>query len=229
MDSKDGSASQYLVYQNQNLKQGKENYDQCIARSDRPPSQDYFLHTPTDKLDTITYYDSSTVSYHYNNLDQLIGMDDAVGTTDYLNHPYIYDDAGRLTHSRDSNGNTVDYAYDEVGNLTALTYPDGKTVTYTYDKLNRLKTVTIDWLSSNKVAIYTDYDAAGRLPGFTNFNGTTTAYGYDNANRLTSINNQAGANIISSYTFTLDGNGNRTNIEQNEPYTPAMVSSNDRP
>ena len=47
-----------------------------------------------------------------------------------------------------------------------------------------------------------------------NFNGTKATYDYDNANRLTSINNQAGANVISNYIFTLDGNGNRTNVAQ---------------
>jgi RHS repeat-associated protein len=68
-----------------------------------------------------------------------------------------------------------------------------------------------------------DYDAAGRLPGFANFNGTQTTYGYDNANRLTAINNlKADSTIISNYTFTLDGNGNRTNIDQTEPYAPAI-------
>ena len=73
----------------------------------------------------------------------------------------------------------------------------------------------------------TDYDAAGRLPGFTNFNGTQTAYSYDNANRLTAINNQkADTSVISSYAFTMDGNGNRTNIVQNEPYAPAIGDGN---
>jgi len=240
-DQENPSKSTHFIYDKRGLLQSKRDlldktatytyYDNGLPwnvfdrnNTSQTPTAAY-TYTPTDKINTITYYDSSAVSYHYNNLDQLIGMEDAVGTTDYTNHPYTYDDAGRLTHTRDSNGNTIGYAYDESGNLITLSYPDGKTVTYTYDKLNRLKTVTIDWLSSNKVATYTDYDAAGRLPGFTNFNGTTTNYGYDNASRLTSISNQAGANVISSYTFTLDGNGNRTNITQTEPYTPAIGSN----
>ena len=68
-----------------------------------------------------------------------------------------------------------------------------------------------------------DYDEAGRLPGFANFNGTMTGYGYDNANRLTVIDNQkSNASVISNYIFTLDGNGNRTNTGQTEPYAPAI-------
>jgi RHS repeat-associated protein len=72
-----------------------------------------------------------------------------------------------------------------------------------------------------------DYDAAGRLPGFANFNSTQTTYGYDNANRLTAINNQMSDNsVISSYAFTFDSNGNRTNIAQNEPYAPSIGEGN---
>jgi YD repeat-containing protein len=76
-------------------------------------------------------------------------------------------------------------------------------LTYTYDELNRLYTVT-NWL--NQTATYS-YDAAGRLTSLTHFNGTVTTYGYDNANRLMSQ-----SSAVASYQFTLDGNGNRTNI-----------------
>jgi|GEM_PF-2950574 len=68
-----------------------------------------------------------------------------------------------------------------------------------------------------------DYDAAGRLPGYTHFNGTKTNFGYDNASRLTAITNQKqDDSTISSYAYTLDGNGNRTGITQNEPYSAAL-------
>jgi YD repeat-containing protein len=47
----------------------------------------------------------------------------------------------------------------------------------------------------------------------TNFNGTVTTYGYDNANRLTSLENKkSDATILASYSFSLDANGNRTQI-----------------
>ncbi|KUG21933.1 hypothetical protein ASZ90_008299 [hydrocarbon metagenome] len=192
-----------------------DNAGRLISKTDRKNQTITYTYTPSDKMDTITYPDASTVSFTYNTLDRMTAMQDAIGTA-----AYVYDDAGRLTSMTDSNGFTISYAYDANGNLTTLTYPGNKVVSYTYDALNRLKTVTINWL--NQTATYADYDAAGRLPGFTNFNGTATTYGYDNASRLTSINNQAGANVISSYTFALDANGNRTNIVQSEPYAPAL-------
>ncbi len=45
-----------------------------------------------------------------------------------------------------------------------------------------------------------------------------TTYGYDDADRLTSQGSP-----IAAYQFTLDGNGNRTQIVQDEPYTPVMT------
>ncbi|KQC11411.1 MAG: hypothetical protein APR62_01650 [Smithella sp. SDB] len=192
-----------------------DNAGRLISKTDRKNQTITYTYTPSDKMDTITYPDASTVGFTYNTLDRMTAMQDAIGTA-----AYVYDDAGRLTSMTDSNGFTISYAYDANGNLTSLTYPGNKKVIYIYDALNRLQTVTIAWL--NQTATYADYDPAGRLPGFTNFNGTTTTYNYDNASRLTSISNQAGANVISSYTFTLDGNGNRTDITQNEPYSPAI-------
>ncbi len=59
----------------------------------------------------------------------------------------------------------------------------------------------------------------------TNFNGTTTAYEYDDADRLTSLENRkSGNSVLSTYTFTLDGNGNRTQIIRDEPLSPSLQS-----
>ena len=183
-----------------------------------------YTYTPTSKIDTITYPDASTVRFTYNNQhDDLTGMQDSIGSTSYG-----YDFAHRLTSSTftytlNPYSFTVAYSqYDANGNLTELTYPGNKKVIYTYDELNRLKTVKIDWL--NKTATY-NYDDAGRLTSLTNFNNTVTNYGYDNANRLTSLENKkSDTTILASYSFTLDGNGNRTQTVQNEPLTLTLTT-----
>ncbi|MBI5196253.1 MAG: transglutaminase [Nitrospirae bacterium] len=190
------------------------------SRKDRNNQTITYSYTPTDKPDTITYPDSSTVHFTYDQYDQLTGMQEAIGSSSYG-----YDAVGRLTSQTDANGFAVAYGYDAAGNLTSITYPGNKTVNYTYDALNRLKTVT-NWLS--QTATY-NYDDAGRLTSLTNFNGTVTTYGYDNANRLTAFDNKkSDTTILASYSFTLDGNGNRTQVVQNEPLTqipnPADVS-----
>ena len=192
------------------------------AKDARPVLQDTpYSYTPADKIDTITYHDTSTVEFTYNQLDQLTAMDDALGTTSYT-----YDVTGRIASLTDPHGFVVSYAYDDAGNVTDLTlsHPSSptlsnKTVHYTYDALNRLETVRIDWLSGQPTATYS-YDAAGRLYQLDHFHASTVAYGYDNANRLTSLENRkSNSDAIAIYAFTLDANGNRTGITQTEPDT----------
>lgn len=187
------------------------------TKTDRLGVQIGYAYTPTGKLERIAYPNASTVNFTYNNLDNLIGMQDALGTTGYS-----YDRAGRLISMTNPQGFAIGYAYDEAGNLTELTYPGNRRVLYGYDELNRLKTVRIDWLGLT--AAYA-YDAAGRLISLRNFNGTETTYGYDDANRLTSLGNKkSDTSVIANYQFTLDGNGNRSQSVQNEPL-PAVVES----
>jgi len=179
-------------------------------RTDRNSHTITYAYTPSDKVEKITYPDATTVNYTYNILDNLTSMQDATGTSNYT-----YDPVNRITSQTDSRGIVVHYIYDLAGNLTELTYPGDRKVLYTYDDLYRLKTVRIDWL--NQEASYA-YDEAGRLISLTNFNGTVTTYGYDSAGRPTTIDNaKSDGSTISSYRFTLDGNGNRTGVEQNEP------------
>jgi RHS repeat-associated protein len=193
-----------------------DNAGRLFRITDRNSNAITYSFTPTDKIDTITYQDASTVHFTYDNNDSLITMQDSVGTTGYG-----YDAVGRITsytftYTYNPASFTVAYSqYDANGNLTELTYPGNKKVIYTYDELNRIKTVKIDWL--NQTATY-NYDDAGRLSSLINFNGTVTTYGYDNANRLTSLENKkSDTTTLASYNFTLDGNGNRTQIVQNEP------------
>jgi len=90
----------------------------------------------------------------------------------------------------------------------AYNYRGQTTVAYAYDNANRLTTVT----SGDTQATYGYGETTGRLETFTHFNGIETAYYYDGAGRLTGM-----ASAVSSYAFTLDGNGNRTHSTQTEP------------
>jgi YD repeat-containing protein len=48
-------------------------------------------------------------------------------------------------------------------------------------------------------------------------NGTYTTFDNDNRNRMTGLTNNGPGGIISQYTYTLDGVGNRTNVSLQEP------------
>ena len=195
-----------------------DNGGRLLTATDRNSLTLTYSYTPTGKVDHITYPDQSTISFAYNQLDQLTSVQNRWFQTSYTS----YDAAGRLKSVTNPYNFVVAYDYDEVGNLTEITYTGNKKVIYTYDELNRLKTVKIDWLAGQPTATYY-YDDAGRLTGLTNFNGTVTSYGYDTANRLTSLENRkSDTTVISTYEFTLDGNGGRTQVIQEEPLSPGV-------
>jgi RHS repeat-associated protein len=187
------------------------------TKTDRNNHTITYSYTPSGKPDTITYPNSSTVGFIYNNLDQLTDMQDAVGHTGYG-----YDDAGRLNAVTNPYTFAVAALYDAAGNLTELTYPGNKKVIYTYDELNRLHTVKIDWLGSKPVATYNyKNQEPDLLDNLVSFNGVVTGYSFDTANRLTGITSP-----VASYSFTeLDGNGNRKNVVQTEPLSQTLSQS----
>ncbi|MGE3412174.1 MAG: RHS repeat-associated core domain-containing protein [Dehalococcoidia bacterium] len=129
----------------------------------------------------------------------------ATGTT-----TTAFDALDRITSVTSPGSVTVGYTYDEVGDRTRITYPDTKTVDYTYDGNHRMSTVT-DWLT-NQTA-YT-YDDAGKLEVTSYPNGVSATVTYDGADRLTAIDNDNGS-TFSSFTYTLDDIGNRTQVVDN--------------
>ena len=187
------------------------------SRADRNGDSTIYIYTPTGKVDTVTYQDGSAVRFSYDQHDRLKNMADSLGTTTYTR-----DIAGRVLSTTDANGNTIGYTYDENGYnglLTTLTYPGNKQIHYAYDGLNRLKTVN-NWLG--QTATY-NYDDAGRMTSLVNFNGSVTTYTHDNANRLTGLAARtSGNNVVASFVYTLDANGNRTGIDKQTPLSPAL-------
>nr|WP_320194132.1 RHS repeat-associated core domain-containing protein [uncultured Desulfobacter sp.] len=177
-----------------------------------------YTFTDSGKPDTVAFPSGTPTTYTYDTRDNLIQMQDSLGTT-----TFAYDAVNRLISKTDAGGFSVAYTFDEAGNLATLTYPGNKTVTYTYDELNRLKTVT-DWM--DRTATY-DYDPAGRLESLTQFNGTVITYSYDNADRLTGLDNltASGGDAIATYQFTLDGNGNRTQVTREVPLEPDLTAT----
>jgi len=193
-----------------------DNAGRLWTKEDRNNDTSTRFYTPSSKLESITYPHDPTVSFVYNQLDNLETMQDGLGITHYTYYP-----DNSLESITDPQGFAVSFNYDETGNLKEIVYPGNKRVIYTYDRLNRLETVKIDWL--NQTATYY-YDPAGRLDLLENFNGTRTDYDYDNANRLTDIliTKSDGVTVIASYHLIVDSNGNVTMTTQNEPIAPVL-------
>ncbi len=131
---------------------------------------------------------------------------------------FAYDAMDRVTSVTFPGPKVVSYEYDKPtggngapypGQRTKITYPDSKAVTYTYLADGSMDTVT-DWLT--KQTVYT-YDDAGRLTKTQYPNTVWTDYTYDSADRLlTVVNKKTGPITISSFTYTMDAVGNRTQM-----------------
>ena len=112
---------------------------------------------------------------------------------------------------------TVGYGYNAAGEQVTLIQPEG-TVTTGYDVNGFVDTVT-DWRGDT---ITMTNDADGRMIDVARSNGVDSVYGYDTAGRLNNIAHTNGATLIDSFSYTLDGNGNRVGVTSNagvESYT----------
>ena len=159
-----------------------------------------------DLVDTVDY------TYYADGLRET--MTDPTGTTSYE-----YFDNHQLKKVTDPQGNVLQYTYDTVGNRETITYPGSpsKTVSYTYDAFNRMKTVT-DWLGN--VTTY-NYDDVSNLTStvYPASTGLSSTRDYDDADHLLALTNTGGSGTISSFSYTLDAAGNRTQMSDNTGMT----------
>lgn len=184
-----------------------------LSQTDARGRTTNFAYDASNRLTTVTYPDSTGVRFGYDAGGNVVQMADALGTSSY-----VYDQLNRLTSYTDALGKTIGYQYDPNGNLTALVYPDGKQVTYQYDAANRLTSLT-DW--AGKTTTY-QYDNTNLLTKVSYPNGTTTSFTYDSAGRLVGKSDDP---AISSYSFTLDANGNRTGASIKQPLAATFTGA----
>lgn len=161
--------------------------------------------TPTgdDIQSIVTQYDA--------NGNPTLVTETYTGATGTRTTTKTYDLFDRMTEVTDGWGKTIRYQYDANGNRTALTDPDNRVTRYTFDALNRVATVT----NPGGTTTYT-YDRSSLLTQTAYPNGTQAAVAYDGARRQTNVANRQGAAVVSTYAYTYDVNGNRTQqIETN--------------
>jgi RHS repeat-associated protein len=167
-----------------------------------------YAYDVNGRLSSLTFPDNSLESYTYTSDGLLSSVTDANGTTLYEYDPVMR----RLVRVTEPDGRYIRYAYDADGDRTLLADSMGaglpEDVTqYTYDALRRLVQVTD---AQGGVTSYS-YDADGNLITTSLPNGITQTDTYDTRNRLIAIVDQnAGGATLSSFSYTLDANGNRT-------------------
>jgi RHS repeat-associated protein len=162
----------------------------------------------------------STIAYHYDELSRRDQMTDGTGSSGYT-----YDGLSRLKTANQPNGNLV-YGYDLDSNRTLLTYPSVGSVTYGFSNAGRLLTVS-DWAS--RLSTYTYYPSglAHTVSLPSSLGGLTTTYTYDNAQRLATLVNATAAGTVTSDTYTLDNEGNRTAIDEIIANGPSVKVNSD--
>ncbi|RAL21478.1 RHS repeat domain-containing protein [Thermoflavimicrobium daqui] len=177
------------------------NYDR-----DGNPRDSFVYHYDNKGNITSVKSDKGTITYQYDELDQLVKESYSDGTV----YEYTYDAVGNcLSKKVTKNGqaNTTTYTYNDANELTAVngtTYehdPNGNLVKddrfiYVYDAQDRLTAVKD--LQGNTVASYT-YRADGMRKTMTTSSGTITFHYDENKNVIyeTDQNN----NILASYTY----------------------------
>jgi RHS repeat-associated protein len=130
-----------------------------------------------------------------------------------------YDEQGRV-HRIDSPHGTIRYERSDItGQVTSAYTPADSVNTeidYYYDVIGRLAEVEGDWLNgqdANDIVTSYTYNPVGSLETVTYPNGNVSEYTYNAVNRLTKLTNwQSSAKVtpLSSYTYELSPDGQRT-------------------
>ena len=153
----------------------------------------------------INYSDSTPdVSYTYDNAGRMMSMTDGQGEQDYG-----YDNDNRLT-SVTRAAHSFSYSYSDGLNLTNETYPNGTTVTNTFTDDELLHTTAAN--SATTTFAYTPDD---QLQTTTHPSGvgTTETRSYDADGRLTTVANTTGSGTLSQFAWTLNADGQPTQID----------------
>lgn len=196
---------------------GAGNMISVVDANNQTTTYSYDSH---NRLIQINYPDATQATYTYDMNSNLTSTTGIAGTT-----TYAYDELDRLISSTDCFSKQVQYGYDIVGNRISITYPadsnnPARTVTYNYDQVHRLQSIT-DW--DSRTWSYT-VDGAGRLVQLAHPNGVKENRTYDNAGRLSGLTyKQADDAALISYSYTCDGQGNPTNVNETGTLSPNPV------
>ncbi|WP_438448068.1 DUF6531 domain-containing protein [Gorillibacterium sp. sgz5001074] len=179
-----------------------------LSRTDEDQLTTAYVYDPVYNLKKITYQDGKQVEFSYNALNQVIGMQDSLGKTEYE-----LDALGRVRKVKDYENKLTAYTWGITGEQQSIQYPDGSVVTYGYDAKGRLTSVTD---AQKKTTAYT-YDAVGNLVQQIMPNGHKTVYQYDALSRLVTLkNSDPKGKTTDEFKYTYDAVGNKTKVDRQE-------------
>jgi YD repeat-containing protein len=152
-------------------------------------------------------------TYTYGADNEKTSVIDALGATHLTQ--YAYDGFNRLATTTYPDSSTEQITlYDANSNIKTRINRGSQSFSYTYDALNRNLTKVIPAYGSTAAETITNaYDLGGRIDEVSDSFGDSLVHSYDTAGRLdqtaTTITGLTGALAA---TYTLDANGNRTEL-----------------
>ena len=140
-------------------------------------------------------------TWHYDSLGRVTRA-----VCDGKSYEYIYDAQGNLREKRSNGKRLVSYTHDRAGQITEIKDPAGVCTRYEYDILGRRSRI----FSDDGLEVRYGYDALNRISRIHYGNGVETAYTYDGDGNVRTLETRAGGNVLLSFAYRYDGNGNRT-------------------
>ena len=140
-------------------------------------------------------------TWHYDSLGRVTRA-----VCDGKSYEYIYDAYGNLKEKRSNGKRLVSYTHDRAGQITEIRDPAGVCTRYEYDILGRRSRIFND----DGLEVRYGYDALNRIRHIRYGNGVETAYTYDGDGNIRTLETKAGENVLLSFAYQYDGNGNRT-------------------
>ena len=140
-------------------------------------------------------------TWHYDSLGRVTRA-----VCDGKSYEYIYDAHGNLKEKRSNGKRLVSYTHDRAGQITEIRDPAGVSTRYEYDILGRRSRIFND----DGLEVRYGYDALNRIRHIRYGNGVETAYTYDGDGNIRTLETKAGENVLLSFAYQYDGNGNRT-------------------
>jgi RHS repeat-associated protein len=176
----------------------------------------FYEYDANNQLTKILYSDSSQVVFTYDKVGNRKSMSDSTGIT-----TWIYDALSRPTSIVSPNG-TINYTYDAFNRIKMIS--NQGEVNYDYNANNQLITIT----SWDGLDTHYAYDAQGKVKTITYPNNIIAYRSYDDAERLLEINYKNGESTINRIVYTLDNNGNRLTMTDNDGQTEYMYDALNR-
>jgi len=174
----------------------------------------HYYYDSIGQLTNTVYSDGTpSVSIAYNRLGQKTQVIDASGT-----NTFAYSDMLQLTNETvQVSGFTsqLSRSYDSLGRSSGISLSDPSSssyaVQYSYDDVGRFSSVSSSVQSVSSVVDYSYLEGSSFISGYTNNSGLAVSYSFeDNRNLKTSVSSTFGTNTVSSFSYTYDEIGRRT-------------------